>query len=231
LAVAASVIGIGLLALGRWYFQPPGREKHDALDVPLETRIDQFLPDAEFNGQVGVHIQASPGEIMGALKEVTLADMPLARLVGELRYLPGRLSGNGKDEAPASEPFVKLLQAEGRNIVLAEEPDRELVVGAIAKFHNLTNQQVVPLHSADDFMRFEQPDYQKLVMSIRIAGSDPGKGSRLILEHRTHALSWKARGKFALYWLAIKPGGNFVSWLMLRAVKRRAEGDFERHCT
>jgi hypothetical protein len=228
LAVVAGVIGVGLLALGRWYFQPPRREKYDAPDMPIGTQIDRFLPDAEFNGVVGVTVHASPGEIMRAFETVTLADMPLAKLVGELRYLPSRLRGKAKDEVPASEPFLKLLQAGSGNIVLTEEPDRELVLGAIGKFHNLTDQQVVPLHSADDFLSFAQPDYQKLGMSIRIEGSDPETGCRLILEHRTHALSLSARWKFAFYWLAIKPGGNFVSWLLLRAAKRRAEGHLER---
>jgi hypothetical protein len=60
-------------------------------------------------------------------------------------------------------------------------------------------------------------------MSFRITGNDPATGYRFTLEHRTQALSPAARWKFALYWLGIKPGGNFVSWLMLRAIKRRAE--------
>jgi hypothetical protein len=191
--------------------------------VPTGIWIDQFLPDAEFNGWVSVNVHASPWEIFGALREITLADMPLANLLGTLRYLPGRLTGKREDEAPTDEPFLKLLQSGGGNIILAEEPDREIVVGAIGKFHDLTDQQVVPLHSAADFLRFDQPDYQKLVMSMRVEGSNAVTGYRLILEHRTHALSLSARRKFALYWLAIKPGGNFVSWLLLRAVKRQAE--------
>ena len=43
------------------------------------------------------------------------------------------------------------------------------------------------------------------------------------LEHRTHALSPSSPQKFGFYWLAIKPGGNFLSWLLLQAIKRRAE--------
>jgi hypothetical protein len=46
---------------------------------------------------------------------------------------------------------------------------------------------------------------------------------RLILEHRTHALSEESRKQFARYWLAIKPGGEFMSKLLLKAVKQRAE--------
>jgi hypothetical protein len=36
-------------------------------------------------------------------------------------------------------------------------------------------------------------------------------------------LSDRARKQFARYWLAIKPGGGFVTRQMLGAVKRRAE--------
>jgi hypothetical protein len=105
-----------------------------------------------------------------------------------------------------------------------------VVLGAIGKFHHLMDQQFVPLYHAEDFLHFAQPDYQQLVMSIRVEGDDPKTGYRLVLEHRTHALSPAARRKFWLYWLAIKPGGNFVSWLMVRAIKRRAEAAIAPAC-
>jgi hypothetical protein len=185
--------------------------------------LDEFLPDSEFNGRVSVVVHAPPHAIFTALHAVTLDDMPLATWLGQLRYLPGRLLGRTAIEAPPNGPFMNQVQAGGGNLVLAEAPDREVVLGAIGKFHNLTDQQFVPLHDAEDFLHFAQPDYQKLAMSIRVEGDDPKVGYRLVLEHRTLALSPAARRKFWLYWLAIKPGGNFVSWLMLRAVKRRAE--------
>jgi hypothetical protein len=149
--------------------------------------------------------------------------MPLAKLIGEMRYLPARLAGKSAQKAPDSEPFMRLVMAGNTTIILAEVANRELVVGSVGKYHNLTNQQIVPLSSPSEFLAFDHPEYQKLAMSFRITGSDPATGYRFTLEHRTQALSPTARWKFALYWLGIKPGGNFVSWLMLRAIKRRAE--------
>jgi hypothetical protein len=155
---------------------------------------------------------------------MTLDDMPLAKWLGTLRYLPSLLVGKQTRVEPAEvKPFLEVLQTESGNIILDEEPDREIVIGAIGKFHNLMDQQIVPLRHVGDFTRFDEPDYQKLAMSFRLLPLHQDSGYRLTLTHRTHALSRAARWKFALYWIGIKPGGNFVSWLMLRAIKSLAE--------
>ncbi|MBV7331541.1 hypothetical protein KFU94_25555 [Chloroflexi bacterium TSY] len=212
----ATAIGTTLFALGRWYTLPASK-------TPEGTLLDYFLPNAEFNGHVSVTIHAPPKAIFQAIRRVTLADMPVAKFMGELRYLPSRLTGKRAEETLDTEPFMDVVLAEVGNIVLTEVPNQELIVGGIGKYQNLLDQQIVPLQTPTEFMDFDQPEYQKLAMSFRVAGSDPTAGCNLTLEHRTHALSSAARWKFALYWLGIKPGGNFVSWLLLRAIKRRAE--------
>lgn len=188
----------------------------------LQTLLDKLLPMYEFRGAVSTVIHASPREIFQAVQEVTPSEMPLAIALGELRYLPVRLTGHPLLETPQVEPFIQTLLATG-NSVLAEEPERELVIGSIGKFHQLTDQEFQPFQGADAFMDFNQPDFQKLAISFRLMGTDPTTGYRFTLEHRTHSLSPSSRQKFGFYWLAIKPGGNFLSWLLLQAIKRRAE--------
>jgi hypothetical protein len=60
------------------------------------------------------------------------------------------------------------------NVVLAEEPGREVVVGTIGKLHNLIDQQPVPMRNADEFARFDEPGYQKLAMGWRTNEGDGG---------------------------------------------------------
>lgn len=186
------------------------------------TLIDDVLPTYEFRDTISATIRATPEQIFRALYEVTLTDMPLANALGRLRYLPGQLTGRLPDTSTDDMPFMQILADQG-TIVVAEEPNREIVTGTIGKFHDPINQQIVPLQTADEFYHFDDPAYQKLVMSIRVREAETVGEHWVELEHRTHALSQSARRKFALYWLVIKPGGAFATKLLLNAVKRRAE--------
>jgi hypothetical protein len=185
------------------------------------TLLDRVMPDYEFAGRAGVWVHATPEAVFAAFDRVTTSDMPLATVLGTLRYLPPALAKKPRAAPAPAQPFLTLLLEQG-NIVLAREPDHELVLGAIGRFHQVLDQQLIPLHSADEFAAFTDPSYQKLAMSVRVEERKHGE-LRLSLEHRTHALSPAARRAFARYWVLIYPFGNFVSWLLLRAVRRLAE--------
>ena len=187
------------------------------------TALEAVLPEYEFRGIVSVHVHAPPAAIFAALDAVTLADMPLANALGTLRYIPSRLRGHKPGAGALNQPFMQQLLTSGGNVVLAREPNREVVIGGIGKYHQISDQEPLRFLDAAAFSAFADPDYEKLAMSIRITGGDDAEGHLLVLEHRTHALSAPARRKFRQYWLVIKPIGNLVSWLLLRAVKRRAE--------
>jgi hypothetical protein len=220
----AAALAAGVLSLIYWYRRPiPPAFVND--DLQDEYRLlDLYLPEAEFAGEVSTKIYAPAGAIFAALQKVTLDDMPIATWLGTLRYLPSMFTGKKAPvETVAAKSFWQILLTEGGNIVLDEMPDNEVVIGAIGKFHNLLDQQVVHLANATDFINFNQPDYQKLAMSFRLIPLADDAGYHLTLTHRTHALSPQARWKFALYWIGIKPGGNLISWLLLRAIKSIAE--------
>jgi hypothetical protein len=220
----AAVLTNGVLSSITWYRHPISSHPISQVEQAEYSLLSHYLPKAEFTGEVSVDIRAPAGVIFDALQSVTLDDMPLAKWLGNLRYLPGRrLAKTPAVEAEKAIPFLELIQSQGGNIILDEEPERELIFGAIGKFHNMLDQQVAALQSPKDFIDFAHPDYQKLAMSFRVIPFADQSGCRLTLTHCTHSLSRTARWKFALYWLLVKPGGNFVSWLLLRAVKSIAE--------
>jgi hypothetical protein len=189
--------------------------------VASGTLLDQILPSYDFRGSVSTVVQAPPVEILKAVREVTLAEMPLAYALGTLRYLPGLLTGRTRPQPDAARrPFFESLASP----LLADDPDRELVVGTIGKLHDLLDQQIVQTDSPAAFQQFDQPDYEKFVQSFRIAGGDGARGYTLLAEHRTRVLGPSARWKFALYWyLLVGWSGNLLLRMLLDAVKRRAE--------
>ena len=190
-----------------------------SMQAKSDALLDHVLPRYDFRGVISVPVHADDRKLFRALRDVTLADMPVAAVLGNLRYLPGRLLGRAPPPAGPS-PFLEQLLSSG-NVLLAHEPGHEIVIGAIGKFHQILDQEIFPLHDGAQFRLFRHPAYQKLAMSFRVDETE--RGRYLVLEHRTRALSPAARRAFALYWLLIKPFGHFVSWLLLRAVRRRAE--------
>ena len=77
--------------------------------------------------------------------------------------------------------------------------------------------------SREAFEAYDDPGYEKLFMSVRVAPTGRPGEHWLVLEHATRALSPLAERKFARYWRVIKPMGAFVTWQLLRAIRRRAE--------
>ncbi|SRR6266545_226737 len=200
-----------------------GREAKIGHQVPEGTTLlDGVIPRGEFCDQISVDVKAPAEEILQAFAKVTPREMPVAAILGYLRYLPARLLGRSRPEAPQSQSFIEGIK-EGGWVTLAEEPGRELVFGGAGKYHQIVDQAPVDLADRADFFTFDRPEYQKLAISVRV---EPGRRegeNRLVMEHRTQALSDTSGRKFARYWLVIKPMGGFVAKQLLSAVKRRAE--------
>jgi hypothetical protein len=186
-----------------------------------ESLIDRVLPDREFSDTIAVTVNSSPGAIFDAAMKVTANEMPIATAIGTLRYLPGRLLGR-KPPSDDGAPFIATLLSSG-TVILEEEHEREIVFGSAGKYHQLTDQEPRLFETAEQFLTFDDPGYQQLVMSLRVEPTATPGRNRLVLEHRTHPLSESSRRKFRRYWRVIKPSGAFVTKQLLQAIKRRAE--------
>lgn len=205
--------GLGALAAAGWV--RPWRSR----TCPSEL-LDEVLPVAEFRDTISVTVDAPPARVLRAVRRLSLHEMPVAWFLGELRYLPQRLTGRAVTANP-QQPFLALLREGIGTVTLGERAD-ELALGTVGRFHRLGDQDTQPLTGAHCFRDFDRPGYEKLAMSFRVTPIGDG-AARLTLEHRTHPIGLGARLAFGLYWLVIKPTGAFVTWQMLRAVARLAE--------
>ena len=190
------------------------------LRIAPSAAFDAAAHGAQFRDRIAIVVRASPESIFRALHAVRLSDMKLAWLLGEIRYLPTRLGGHGIS-GDATQPFFDML-IDGGTLVLHDDTPREIITGSAALYHRL-NQSPRRFASCAQFEAFDDPACEKLFISIRVTPTGRKGEHWLVLEHATRALSTSAERKFRRYWRLIGPTGAFVSWQLLRAIRRRAD--------
>jgi hypothetical protein len=190
--------------------------------IPASLDFETLARGAQFRDRIAIPVQATPERVLRASREVTLADMKLARLLGEVCYLPSRLTGR-PPAGDVHKPFVSLL-TEGGTLVLRDDPLREIIAGSAGQLHRVIDQMPVRFESREAFETFDNPDYEKLFMSLRTTPTGVPGEQWLVLDHATRALSAEAERRFRHHWRVIKPGGALVSRQLLKAIRRRAEG-------
>jgi hypothetical protein len=191
------------------------------LPIPPSRTFNRIAGDTRFRDRIAVIVNATPDAIFKAVREVTVRDMKLAWLLGEIRYLPTRIAGH-MPPADSRRPFLTSLIESG-TLILHDDAPHELITGSAAQLHRI-NQHPLRFSTRQAFEVFADPDHEKLFMSIRVAPTGVPGEQWLVLEHATRALSSVVERRFARYWVVIKPMGAFVTWQLLRAVRRRAEG-------
>jgi hypothetical protein len=176
--------------------------------------LNDFLPTYEFSERHGLEIDAEPARIDRALREVSLAEIPVARALVWLRSLGRRRSTGGQ-------PFLELALQSA--VLLEDTPGEGVVLGLTGQFWRLRSTpdpgrpRAVP-----EFLVYDRPDVCKAVFDFRITELRAGC-CRLSTETRVHVEDPAARRAFRRYWLIIKPFSGLTRILFLRAARRRAE--------
>jgi len=203
----AGYVGVTWLRYGH-----PARASADDAD-PLLDRVTPVYDIVERH-----HIRvAAPADItLAAAGEQDLMALPLVRTIFKAREIVLR-------SAPDTTTHPRGLLALAKSIgwgVLADVPDREIVMGAITQpwEANVVFRPLPP----DEFIACDEPDYVKIVWTLRADAIAAGR-SIFRTETRAVATDAAARAKFRRYWSFLSPGIILIRWASLGPLKREAE--------
>ena len=180
------------------------------------NRLEEFAPLYQFNELHSVRIRAPQAAIYRSIKEVTAAEVTFLRALTWLRRL-GRASRESVLNPPSDEPLLGVATRTGF-LLLADDPERELVVGILVIAPAGVKRPATP----EQFKELAVSGVAKAVMNFRIEDGG-GESWLLSTETRVHATDASAQRRFARYWTVIRPGSSFIRRMWLRAIKRRAE--------
>jgi hypothetical protein len=191
------------------YGRAPRRATGDEL-------LDRLMPMFDVREQHQATVRAPAAVTYAAARELDFRRSPLVSGVFRARQ---RLMGGRTEAASTGGSFLEEVQALGWR-VLAEEPGRELVMGAVTQpwLADVVFRGVPP----EDFAAFAEPDYVKIAWTVAVTPRDDG-GSVFRTETRAVATAPAARARFRRYWTLVSPGIVVIRWEMLRLVKREAE--------
>ena len=211
--VAAAAAGYATWAGLTWYrYGRPSAPRHEEAD-PL---MDRFMPVYDIVERHSIEVDAPADTTLAAARNQDIAGSPLVRGIFRLRELA--LGSTAKGQRP-TRGLIEEVQSLGWGI-LAEIPDREIVVGAVTKPWE-ADVVFTPLDPAE-FAAFAQPDYVKIIWSLRADPTGP-ESSTFRTETRAVPTDEAARAKFRRYWSFVAPGVSLIRHLMLRPLKATAE--------
>jgi hypothetical protein len=187
--------------------------------VVPQTRLDEFAPVYQFNEFHSIEINASRERTYDAIRQVTAGEIRLLRTLAWIRRF-GRPSPPGVLNAPQEEPVLDVALHSGF-LLLAEEPGREIVFGALVRAPAGWRRAAKP--TAEDFKTLSAPGFALASMNFRIEEVGPNR-CVVTTETRVFATDPSSRRKFGEYWHVIYPGSALIRRMWLQAIKNRAEG-------
>ena len=200
--------------------------EHVSTQRKLAMLLQDFLVDHDFSEVHSITVQAPAEYVFRSIMEITPASIPLFHALFVIRNLPALLFGKAEQSFVGGRPILQQMLSTGF-VSLAEETDRELVVGTVGQFWRITGGPL-KLADAQEFLAFDRPDYVKAAMNFSVQ-EDQGCGSTTLrTETRVRIPHPGARRKFAGYWVMIRWGSGLIRRMWLRAIRRRAEKEWHQ---
>jgi hypothetical protein len=182
--------------------------------------IDRFMPACEVAERPEIRVDAPAEYTFAAARDMDVNRSALVRAIFALRTLPSRWGRESRERT--SMPLLTETLALGWRI-LAEIPNREVVVGAVTQpwKAEVEFRGVEP----DAFAGFAEPGYAKIVWTLAAEPLGPAT-SRFETETRVSTTDPRSRRLFRRYWAILSPGILLIRRESLKLVKAEAERRF-----
>ena len=207
----AAIAGAGLVARNWCRF---GARAEDGRTDPV---LDRFMPVYDVREYHAIEVAAPAEATYAAARALDIHRSSLVRAIfrgRELLMNATRSEGEG-----VSRPLVSECLSIGWGL-LAEEPGRELVMGAVTRpwEADVRFWSLPP----DEFAAFDAPGYAKIAWTL--AAQPIGSGTSVArTETRVSMTDAAARSRFRRYWALVSPGVVLIRRQALRIVKADAE--------
>ena len=182
--------------------------------------IEGFMPACEVAERHEIRVDAPAEYTFAAARDMDVNRSALVRAIFALRTLPSRWRREPPERS--SMPLLAETLALGWRI-LAEIPNREVVVGAVTQpwRAEVEFRGVGP----DAFAGFAQPGYAKIVWTLEAEPLGPA-ASQFRTETRVCTTDARSRRLFRRYWAFLSPGILLIRRESLKLVKADAEHRF-----
>ena len=201
-----------------------GRDAHSvhAMATTAVSGTGQFVPNRATGTVQRVFVVAAPAETYRAIWDADLLNTPLARALSAVALWPERVRARLRRQPPParsgrSARLRDMLGQDSPWILLADEPDREVVLGLL-----WTPPAGGAKCAPADFEGFAAPGVAKVVWSLSVVPFGAGH-TVLITETRTEPTDSVAARRFRVIWPLISPFAALLRMQVLRAVKAHAE--------
>jgi hypothetical protein len=224
LRYAAAAAGVGLAGFGGYAAVAWARYgRADPRRHPRDELLDQFMPEPEVDEYHRLKVRAPAAVTFAAATQMDIQASPPVRGVFWLRAIPSLLQGE-PFRPQGSRGIVAETLDQGWGL-LAEVPDREIVVGAYTQpWHEHVTFHPLP---PEKFAAFSEPGYVKIVWTLAAEPAGPGE-SWFVTRTRVVTTDPRSRKKFRRYWAPMSAGIILIRYAALPLVRKQAERQAHR---
>jgi hypothetical protein len=180
------------------------------------SRLDELLPAPDVRERFTVDVRAPAALVMDVATHFDLQSPRVVRAIIRLREM---LLGTAAAAPRQPQGLLEETRAQGWEL-LAEEPDRLIVCGAVCQPWK-ADVVFTPL-PAEAFAAYADPGQVKIAWTLE---AEPLGGERTRFTHETRAAATDAasRARFRRYWRWARFGVIAIRLVLMPAVRREAE--------